>query len=175
MTALDIVVLILVGGGAFQGYRRGFVHEMLSLAAWVAAIVAVKAFHAPVAEALTSYVGTGTGGAALAFALIFGLVFVTAKLVANRVGGATRNSLVGPIDRILGGGFGALKGLIGATLIFLLANLLTQTVYGGEADKPEWLTAARTYPLLDASSRALVDFVDRRRNAPPKTDAELNR
>ena len=33
MTALDILVLILVGGGAFRGFRRGFVHEMLSLAA----------------------------------------------------------------------------------------------------------------------------------------------
>jgi len=176
MTALDILVLILVGGGAFFGYRRGFAYEILSLAAWIAAIVAVKTLHAPVTNALRDHVGTLTGAAALAFALVFGVAFVAAKLIAARVGVATRRSVVAPVDRILGGGFGLLKGLIGATLLFLLANLLTETAYGrGSTDKPEWLTASRTYPLLNASSRALVDFVDRRRNAPPKTDAELNR
>ena len=49
MTALDIFVLLLIGGGALVGFMRGFVHEMLSLAAWIAGIVALKLFHTPVA------------------------------------------------------------------------------------------------------------------------------
>jgi len=175
MTALDIIVVILVCGGAFFGFRRGFVHEMLSLAAWIAGIVAVKTLHAPATEMLAASVGTRTGAAALAFALTFGLTFVAVKLLASRVGGVTRSSIVGPIDRVLGGGFGALKGLIGATLIFLGANLITDTVYGGGTERPEWLVASRTYPLLNASSRALVDFVEKRRLVRPRTDAELNR
>ena len=175
MTALDILVLLLVGGGAFRGYRRGFVHEMLSLAAWAAGIVALKAFHAPAAAALTEQVGTRAGASALAFLLTFGLAFLVVKLLAARIGGATRRSKVGPVDRVLGGGFGLLKGLIGATLLFLAASLVTDTISGGGSDRPDWLTGSRTYPLLTASSRALVDFVDRRRNAPPVSDAEANR
>ena len=61
--------------------------------------------------------------------------------------------MLGPFDRLLGGGFGALKGLLGATLFFLLANLATDMVYGPQADRPQWMTKSRTYPLLNASGR----------------------
>ena len=61
-----------------------------------------------------------------------------------------------PLDRLLGGGFGMLKGLIGATLFFLLANLATDLVYGAKAERPEWMRESRTFPLLDASGRALT-------------------
>ena len=72
--------------------------------------------------------------------------------------------MLGPVDRLLGGGFGLLKGLMGATLFFLLANLATDMVYGGDADRPEWMTESRTYPLLNATGRAVVDWVETRRH-----------
>jgi membrane protein required for colicin V production len=56
-----------------------------------------------------------------------------------------------------------LKGLIGASLFFLLANLATDMIYGGEAERPEWMTDSRTYPLLNATARAVVDWVETRR------------
>jgi membrane protein required for colicin V production len=177
MTALDIIVLLLVGGGLVRGAMRGFVSEMLSLASWIAAIVALKLFHSPVTEALTGMVGTRAGAAVLAFALVFGLVFLGGKMLARRAGGAARNSFVGPIDRLLGAGFGALKGLIGATLLYLAANLVYDTVYGRTAERPDWMAGSRTYPLLHASGRAIVDFVDWQRgpSAAPATDALQNR
>jgi membrane protein required for colicin V production len=57
-----------------------------------------------------------------------------------------------------------LKGLIGATLFFLLANLATDLISGPQAKRPEWLRASRTYPLLNASGRAIVDWVETRRH-----------
>jgi membrane protein required for colicin V production len=72
--------------------------------------------------------------------------------------------VLGPVDRLLGGGFGMLKGLIGATLFFLLANLATDMLYGPNADRPEWMTDSRTYPLLNATGRAVVDWVETRRH-----------
>ena len=50
-----------------------------------------------------------------------------------------------------------------ATLFFLLANLATDMIYGGHADRPEWMTESRTYPLLNATGRAVVDWVETRR------------
>ena len=164
MTALDIFVLFLIGGGALVGFMRGFVHEVLSLAAWIAGIVVLKAFHTPVTTALGHSVGTSTGAAALAFALLFLPTFFLVKWAARRAGGATKRSVLGPIDRLLGGGFGMLKGLIGATLFFLLANLATDLVWGPQALRPEWLRVSRTYPLLNASGRAIVDWVETRRH-----------
>ena len=165
MTALDIIVLILVGGVGVRGLMRGFVAEAMSLVAWIAAIAAVKLLHAPVAEALAKPVGTEGGAAVLAFAVIFGLTFLAGRMVANRMGSASRSSALGGFDRLLGFGFGAMKGLIGATLIFLMASLVYNTFYGGQAERPDWMTDSRTYPLLNATSRALVDFVEQRQKA----------
>ena len=99
----------------------------------------------------------------LAFALLFLPAYVGVKLFARAVGGKARRSILGPIDRLLGGGFGMVKGLAGATLFFLLANLATDMIYGGEADRPDWMTESRTYPLLNATARAVVDWVETRR------------
>jgi membrane protein required for colicin V production len=164
LTALDVLVILLVGGGLVLGFLRGFVTEILSLLAWVAAILALKALHGPATAVLAPTVGAGA--AVLAFALVFGLVFLAGKLVARRIGAATRRSVVGPVDRVLGGGFGALKGLIGATLIYLGASLVYDAIYTSRAERPEWMAQSRTYPLLHASGRAIVDFVDARRRAP---------
>ena len=173
LTSLDIVVLLLVGGGLVLGILRGFVGEVLSLLAWVAAIVALKLFHGPATDILSGFVGTRAGSAVLAFALVFGIVFVGGKLVARQIGTKTRSSIVGPIDRILGGGFGALKGLIGATLLYLGGNLVFDTLYGRTAERPDWMLESRTYPLLQASGRAIVDFVEARRGRPMESRDEL--
>jgi membrane protein required for colicin V production len=165
LTALDVIVLLLVGGGLTIGFLRGFVTEVLSLAAWIAAIVALKFLHAPATALLETMVGTRGGAAVFAFALIFLVIFIGTRMLARRVGGYTRSSLIGPVDRVLGAGFGALKGLIGATLLYLLANLVYDTAFGRLADRPDWMAQSRTYPLLNASGRAIVDFVEARRQA----------
>jgi len=166
MSALDIFVILLLGGGAAIGFVRGFVHEVLSLFAWVVAIAMLKLFHEHLWEGLSPSVGTSSGAAVLAFALLFVPSFFFVKLLARSIGGKTRRSVLGPVDRLLGGGFGMLKGLMGATLFFLLANLATDMVYGPQADRPEWMTRSRTFPLLNASGRAIVDWVEARRLTP---------
>ena len=164
MTALDIFVILVVGGAALIGFVRGFAHEVLALFAWIVAIVALKLFHEPLGARLVDSVGTEAGAAVLAFALLFVPTYIAVKLFAKAVGGRTRRSVLGPVDRILGGGFGMVKGLLGATLIFLLANLATDMVYGGNAARPQWMTRSQTYPLLNASGRAVVDWVEERQH-----------
>jgi membrane protein required for colicin V production len=166
MSALDVFVILLLGGGALIGFVRGFVHEALALFAWAVAIAMLKLFHAQLQSGMAGLVGTDAAAAVLAFALLFVPSFILVRLLARSLGRASRRSVLGPLDRLLGGGFGALKGLLGATLFFLLANLATDLVYGPEADRPEWMTMSRTYPLLNASGRAIVDWVEARRLRP---------
>lgn len=166
MTAIDISVLLLIGGCAIFGLLRGFVMETLSLIAWVLGIFAVRLFHASVAELLTPFVGTSSGAGILAFVLVFGVTFGVGKLIAREIGRRTRQSVLGPVDRVLGGGFGAVKGLIGATLIFLGFVLVYDTIYGSGARRPDWLSESRSYPLLNASGQAISGFLEERRNRP---------
>src|SRR5688572_29965764 len=145
LTALDILVVLPFRAGLVLGFLRGFVSELLSLFAWILAIMALRYFHSPVAEWLQGPVGSGAW--LLAFILVFGFVFLLGKLASRRVGGRVRKSVVGPIDRLLGGGFGALKGLIVATLLYLGASFVYDMFWGRAAARPEWMAQARTYPL----------------------------
>ena len=171
MTALDVFVFLLLIGGAAVGFVRGFVHEVISIFAWIVAIAMLKLFHTQLWRGLENSFDTSpAAGAVLAFAILFVPSFLAVKLIARQLGGRTRRSpVLGPFDRVLGGGFGALKGLLGATLFFLLANLATDMVYGPQADRPQWMTKSRTYPLLNASGRGIVDWVEARRRGRLET------
>jgi membrane protein required for colicin V production len=163
MTALDIFTLLLVGTAGVLGLKRGLVTEILSLSAWVVAALAVKLGHAPVTDLLAAKVGTASGAALLAFALLFGGVFLATRFAARSIGDRTKDSFIGGFDRILGFGFGLLKGLLGATLGFALIVMIYDTIYTSAAKRPAWMTESQTYPLLNATSGALVAFIAERR------------
>ena len=169
LTALDILVFVLVGAGAVFGFLRGFVFELLSLFAWILAVLALSYFHAPVSDLLRGPVGSGAF--LLAFLIVFGIVFLLGKLASHRLGGRVRKSVVGPVDRVLGGGFGALKGLIGATLLFLAVNFVYDMLWGRAAERPEWMAQSRTFPLLQSSGEAIADLVESRRGAETEGEA----
>jgi membrane protein required for colicin V production len=174
VTALDVFVFLLLIGGGAVGFVRGFVHEVISLFAWVVAVAMLKLFHTQLWTGLiNSFHSSSAAAAVLAFVILFIPSFLIVKLLARSLGKKTRrHSMLGPFDRVLGGGFGALKGLLGATLFFLLANLATDMVYGPQADRPHWMTKSRTYPLLNASGRAIVDWVETRRPLKPNKVGE---
>ena len=167
LTALDMIVLIGVAGAALLGLKRGFVAEVLSLFAWVATVFALKLFHAPLTQALVALIGSVAGAAVLAFAVLTGVTWLGGRLVANALGKRTRTSILGPVDRALGFGFGAVKGLILASLAFMLVALVVDTARGGPTRRPEWMTRSRAYPLLNATSAGIADILDRRRHGEP--------
>ena len=170
LTTLDIVVLLLLAGGAILGALRGLVTEVLSIFAWGLAIFALKLLHAPATGFLVHWVGGRGPAAVLAFAIVFGVTFLVGRAVARSVGRRTRNSMLGPVDRLLGFGFGALKGLLIATVLYLGLNLMFDVYAGSAAARPSWLRTSRTFPLLNASGRAIIDFVRTRRAAPATSD-----
>ena len=173
MTGLDIFVLILMGGAAVLGFLRGFVQEILSLIAWVLIIIGVRLLHTPITDRLMDPIGSESGASVLAFASIVIVTYAFGRWIAKSIGNKSRKSMLGPIDRVLGFGFGMIKGLIAATLVYLLFTLVHDTVYGIEAEGPEWLKESRTYPLLNASGEAMSAFVKERREQAEEPAGEL--
>jgi membrane protein required for colicin V production len=162
MTGFDIAVLLIVGLTTIVGFMRGFVREVLTLAAWVLALVAIRLFHTPLTTWLGGFLSAPAAASVLAFALLLLVPYFAVKLLAGWLAGATRNSLIGPIDRLLGAGFGAVKGLIIVVLAFSLLVLGYDTVWG-PGGRPDWIVLSRSYPLIDASSNALVEMIGKRR------------
>jgi membrane protein required for colicin V production len=71
--------------------------------------------------------------------------------------------VLGPVDRVLGFGFGGLKGVLIA--IFAFAMLVTGfDEKWGYSGRPQWITGARTYAAADAFSRQLLPEIAIRRD-----------
>ena len=161
MTGFDIIVLLIVGVAAVWGFLRGFVQEVLSLAAWVLAIFAIHYLHTDLTAFLYGYIGKPSGAAVLAFALLLLIPYAGMKLIASRAGAGSRGSVLGPIDRVLGFGFGTVKGVIIAVMAFSVLVLGYDTVWG-PAGRPTWISNARTYDFIDASADKLVQLIEER-------------
>tara|TARA_R100001224_G_scaffold32234_1_gene17869 strand:- start:911 stop:1432 length:522 start_codon:yes stop_codon:yes gene_type:complete len=162
MTGFDYIVLLIVGIAAAGGFMRGFLQEILSLAAWVLAAFAIRFLHTPLTLSLQDFLGDDIPTSLLAFTLLLLIPYAAMKVIANNVGMASRNSLLGPIDRVLGFGFGALKGMLIVVIAFSLLVLGYDTVWSYKG-RPNWITTARSYELVDSSSRALVQVLAERR------------
>ena len=142
-----------------MGFLRGFVQEALSLGAWILVVIGVRTLHTPISDRLIEPVGSESGASVLAFASIVIVTYALGRWLARSIGARSRKSMLGPIDRVLGFGFGMIKGLIGATLLYLLVILVYDSIYGADTARPEWLAESRTFPLLNASGNAMVEFV----------------
>ena len=162
MTGFDIIVLLIVGVGAIGGFTRGFVQEVLSLAAWVLAVFAIHYLHTDLTAAILGFMGSPITAGIFAFALLLLIPYAAMKLIARIAGRKSRQSALGPIDRVLGFGFGAVKGVIIVVIGFSLLVLGYDTVWGAKG-RPLWIAEARTYQLVDAGSRAMVQIISERR------------
>ncbi|GGD51338.1 CvpA family protein [Erythrobacter arachoides] len=162
MTGFDIIVLLIVGVGAVGGFMRGFVQEVLSLGAWILAVLAIRYLHTDLTAAILDFMGSPVTAAILAFALLLLIPYAGMKLIARIAGKSARGSTLGPIDRVLGFGFGAVKGVVIVIVAFSLLVLGYDTVWGARG-RPDWIAEARTYQLVDAGSRAMVQIIAERR------------
>lgn len=172
MTGFDIIVLTVVGVAAVGGFLRGFVQEMLSLLAWGVAILAIYNLHTPLYDWLVLRISNQTGAATLAFALLLLIPYAGMKLIAGRLGESSRTSFLGPIDRVLGFGFGAIKGGIVITCAFALLVLGYDAAWG-VTGRPDWIKLSRTYPLVNASADAMVQMIDERNQRVRESDQVL--
>jgi membrane protein required for colicin V production len=162
MTGFDILVLVVVGLAATFGFLRGFVQEAISLFAGAVAIFAIHMLHTPLAQVLTPHIGTESGASVLAFFLLLIVPYVLVRAVARYLGTASRASALAPVDRVLGFGFGAVKGTLIIVLGYSVLILGYDTIWGPKG-RPGWITHSRTYNFIDASSEALVKMISQRR------------
>ena len=171
MLAFDIIVLLIVAATAITGFFRGFVEEVLALVAWILAVLAIYYFHTSVTQGLQQlFIPDQTASAILAFALLLLVPYAVVKFASKWVGATSRKSALGPIDRLLGFGFGAIKGFIVVVLGFSVLVLGYDTVWGSEG-RPDWIVLSRSYPFVNAASNELVDIVAERNRAARVAEA----
>jgi membrane protein required for colicin V production len=144
VTIFDYAVFGIIGASSLLGLWRGMISEVLALAAWIVAFIAARAlggeaatyFEGVVAEPALRY------AAGFVAVLLFVLVsFAVARLVLSMILKAAGLALV---DRLLGAGFGILRGVLIVLVGVLLAGMTA-------LPKSQWWRNAWLAPPLETA------------------------
>lgn len=127
-----------------MGVWRGFVSEVLALIAWIAAILAARAFAHPMAPILASWIKEPVWQYAAAFAAIIVVVLFAVALLRYAVSRLLHAIGLGPLDRFLGAIFGFARGVLVVWLCVLIGGLTT-------LPQQAWWREARLAPPLETA------------------------
>lgn len=154
---LDIVLLLPIAYGLVQGFVRGFLSELAGLVGIVAGLVVSLRFGAVLSDNLIHYFPENpTIVLVLSYLSLFIAIFWLSKLTASLLRNIVRALALDPLNRLLGGLFGAVKwGFIVAALCYLTHYLQdSKPIF-----KPETLKASIVYQHLLEAMDLLLEFL----------------
>ena len=155
MTWVDGVLLLVMVLSAILAFLRGFVREVLGIAAWIGAAFAAFALRGLVRPFMDEVVQADWLADGLSVAAIFLVVLIVLKLVIHVLAGSIQASPLGGVDRSLGAVFGLARGFFIAICAYALAGLL-------EPDTAQWpapVREARSLPHAADGARWVVGLL----------------
>ena len=144
INALDIIILISIIISIIIGYSRGLIKESLSIFNWLLASWLSFKYYSSLKIILKDLISPEIIVDALSFGLIFLTVIVSISMISNFISKNIKNSLLKPIDNILGMIFGFLRAFI---LVLVLVIAGNQTIWKNDAI-PSLLSKAYSYPII---------------------------
>lgn len=156
MQYADYIVLAIIVISILVGAVRGFVKEAFSLAVWAAAFLIAFQYSGALAMHLEEHIELPSVRTSLAFAGLFLSVLLVGGLLTFLVGKLVEKTGLSGTDRLLGGVFGAVRGLALVLVIMLFAGLTP-------VPQDPWWQQSRTIqslmPLAEWSAQFLPDYI----------------
>ena len=151
MSLFDIIVGVILLLSALIGLARGAMREMTNVAAFVLAVfIAVFGLRFSGPFMLRSIHIVWAANIA-AVVVVFLVAYIVLRVVGGMLTGQVRGAPgIGPLDRILGLGFGLVRGLVLVGVIALLLGF----IFPGDR-MPQGIAEAKLFPLAHASAMAL--------------------
>lgn len=178
MTYLDFALLGIVAISGLVAMYRGFTREVLSILSWAAAAATAfyfvfhqrglsedlaRQFSNPVQQVHLIIAQVAIGAA------VFLVVLIIVHLITAHISDSVLDSRVGAIDRILGFGFGMLRGFILVVIPYMFAvsfvckdgatRAMAQGCQAGEL--PSWVEEARSADLIRQAGNSLFGVLHR--------------
>ena len=123
MEAVDVVLLIILGFAAVSGFRKGFIMELVSILAFILAIIGgFKLLHIGIEVLQDQFNLTGRLVPYLAFLLIFIGIILLMNILGRVVKKAIDMTLLGSVDNFAGSLMGALKWAFGLSVLIWIFN-----------------------------------------------------
>jgi len=123
MNGFDLAIIVVILLFAAIGVLRGLVREVFSLLAWAAAGAVSWLFAKDVADWFINSIQDPILRRLVAFVVLFGTVFILTAIAAFFVRRLFFEGRLKTPDHVLGGLFGAARGVAVIVIIFLLAAL----------------------------------------------------
>lgn len=158
MTPFDIFVLVVVVISALIGLSRGLVAEAFGLGAWVMAFLALFFLFQPVSGWLRSSMGSPVIADLAALIMVVVVTMVLVRIAGNMLSGRIKESVLGSADRFFGALFGLVRGMVLIAVVFLGLSFFIPG-----PSMPDWVTGARTYPLVRTAADTLSTVLGRAR------------
>ena len=123
----DWLIIGIVAVSSLLSLKRGFIREALSLVTWVSAFIVARLFATSLSTYLVGYVETPSLRMLAAFAALFVLTLIVGALVGKLITALVSATGLSATDRILGMGFGAVRGGLVVVVIVALLGLTPAT------------------------------------------------
>jgi membrane protein required for colicin V production len=152
ITLLDGILIVIMLISALLAMVRGFVREVLSIAAWIAAAAAAFFFYDDLLPFVQEHVAQRQIAVAVAAGGIFLVTLMLVSFITMRISDFVLDSRIGALDRTLGFVFGAARGL----LLVVVGMLFFNWFIPDEGAQPNWVAEAKSKPLLNAVGEQLM-------------------
>ncbi len=154
MSAADIAILAILLIGAYSGYRKGLILELIGIVAFVLAIVGgFKLLHVGMDYLSKMYDGFGNFLPFVAFLALFVLILMLVNLLGKFLKRVIHLTPFGMVDNLAGALIGVVKGALALSiLLWVMASL--------DFNLPESLTKdSRILPIVSKFAGQVSGFV----------------
>src|SRR5438552_7807297 len=124
ITILDLVLLAVMLISGLLAMVRGFMREILSIAAWGAAALATLYSFSRLLPTAKTYFNNDTVASIVVVAGVFVGTLIVVSVITVRISDMILDSRIGALDRTLGFLFGLARGLLIVVVAFLFFSWL---------------------------------------------------
>jgi len=151
ITLLDVVLIVVMLISGLLAMVRGFMREILSIAAWgAAAITTLYSFNKLLPTAKT-YFSNDTVAAVVVVAGTFIGTLIVVSVITVRISDMILDSRIGALDRTLGFLFGLARGLLIVVVAYQFFIWLVP-----DKQRPDWVTGAKSRVVLQGTGEWLM-------------------
>lgn len=154
LNTLDLLMLIPLAWGAFNGYRKGLLVEIVGIIAFVVAMIVGFKFLGFGIELLSPYISREVARRILPW-LGFSIIFFPTVFMINQLGFSIRRSLkysvLGTFDSVAGAAVGVFTWVFGISVILWLLSYMNVKM------PPRQVETAFLYPYIRPIAPKVMD------------------
>ena len=152
---LDIILFVSIIVSLFIGYSRGFIKETLSIINWLLAAWLAFKYYSDLQTITINFIDSNIIADAISFGILFLFSIITLTFLSNFISKNIKNSLLAPLDRLLGIVFGIIRAILLIIVVFIAGN---QTIWVNNTI-PKWIYESYSYPIIISITNNLKNIL----------------